>query len=97
PRPESAREWLAGWQRALDAAGISANTAEATMRTANPVFIPRNPRIEAVIVAARDKNFAPFHQLHSVLQRPFEEQEENSAFESPPLAHEVVQATFCGT
>jgi len=97
PRPESAREWLAGWHRALDAAGISGNTAEATMRTANPVFIPRNHRIEAVIEAARDKNFAPFHQLHVVLQRPFEEQEENFTFEDPPLAHEVVQATFCGT
>ena len=72
-------------------------SAKATMQTANPVFIPRNHRIEAVIEAARDKNFAPFHQLHAVLQRPFEEQEENSTFEDPPLAHEVVQATFCGT
>jgi len=96
-RPESASGWLTTWRRSLDEAGIVPEKAGATMRTANPVFIPRNHRIEAVIEAAREKDFAPFHQLHSVLQRPFVEQEENSAFENPPLPHEEVQVTFCGT
>jgi uncharacterized protein YdiU (UPF0061 family) len=77
--------------------GISAEAAEQTMRASNPVFIPRNHRIEEVIQAGRQGDFAPFQRLHEILQRPFEEQPENEAFESAPEPHEVVQATFCGT
>ena len=69
----------------------------ALMQKVNPVFIPRNHRIEEVITAANAGDFAPFERLHSVLSRPYNEQPENAAYETAPKPAEVVQATFCGT
>ena len=67
------------------------------MRGANPVFIPRNHRIEEAIRAGNEGDYAPFHRLHELLWRPFTAQAEFTEFEAAPLADEVVQATFCGT
>ncbi len=67
------------------------------MRRMNPVFIPRNHRIEEVIKAGYEGNFEPFHRLHQVLQHPFTQQPEFAEYEAAPAPDEVVQATFCGT
>jgi len=63
----------------------------------NPAFIPRNHRIEAVIVAAVNGDYAPFEALIKVLAKPFEDQPEFADYANPPAAHEVVCQTFCGT
>ncbi len=71
--------------------------AAAVMRGANPVFIPRNHRIEEAIVAGRSGDFEPFHRLRRVLARPYDEQPESADLERPPRPDEEVAATFCGT
>jgi len=68
-----------------------------TMRRVNPIFIPRNHRLEEAITAAEQQDFAPFERLLEVLARPFEEQPGNAAYEQPPQPGEIVHATFCGT
>ena len=60
----------------------------------NPVVIPRNHKIEEVIAAAYEGDFAPFHRMADAVVKPFEENEE---FELPPRPEEVVKNTFCGT
>ena len=70
---------------------------QAAMKRVNPAFIPRNHRIEAVIAAALEGDFGPFRALNAVLQTPYEDQAGNADYALPPAAHEVVQATFCGT
>ncbi len=87
--PEQIITWLARW----DATRADA----ALMQRVNPVFIPRNHRIEAVISAANKGDLEPFERLHAVLARPYDEQPENAAFENAPKPEEIVQATFCGT
>jgi uncharacterized protein YdiU (UPF0061 family) len=68
------------------------------MRLVNPVVIPRNHRIEAVIVAAVEHgDYAPFEELSRVLSRPYEEQPSAGAYANPPLPEERVLRTFCGT
>jgi uncharacterized protein YdiU (UPF0061 family) len=67
------------------------------MRRTNPVFIPRNHRVEEAIVAGDEGDFEPFHRLNQVLQHPFAEQPELTEFESASGPDEVVEATFCGT
>lgn len=67
------------------------------MRATNPIFIPRNHRLEEVIAAAEIGDYAPFERLIGILAEPFTEQPENAVFENPPNPDEVVQATFCGT
>ena len=81
--------WLERWD---------ASAADVTlMQKVNPVFIPRNHRIEEVIAAANTGDLDPFERLHAVLSRPYVEQPENSEFENAPNPEEIVQATFCGT
>ena len=96
-QPQAVKPWVEGWRKHLRERGISAVAASEIMRKTNPVFIPRNHRIEEVIQAGRQGDFGPFRRLHEVLQRPFEEQPESAIYESAPEPHEVVQATFCGT
>ena len=68
------------------------------MLAVNPAFIPRNHRVEAVIRAAVDAgDFAPFHELVTVLSNPFEDQPAFAHYADPPEGHERVLQTFCGT
>ena len=67
------------------------------MKVMNPAYIPRNHRIEEVIEAAQQDNFAPFHELYKALQNPYNEQEGFEKLQQPPTPEEIVCNTFCGT
>ena len=97
PRPAPVSEWLTEWREHLRKCGVEAEAAATTMQKTNPVFIPRNNRVEEVIEAGKLGDFEPFHRLHEILRRPFEEQPESSEYEQAPKPHEVVRATYCGT
>jgi len=96
-RPEPVREWLVQWRERIAQLDRGPQGATVLMKKVNPVFIPRNHRIEEVIVAGEEKNFEPFHRLHRVLQNPYEVQPDALEFESAPKPDEVVCNTFCGT
>ncbi|MGS4946751.1 protein adenylyltransferase SelO [Meridianimarinicoccus sp. RP-17] len=68
----------------------------AAMARANPVIIPRNHRVEAMIAAALDGDFAPFRRLDAALARPFDP-DAPADLRQPPEPAEEVAATFCGT
>jgi serine/tyrosine/threonine adenylyltransferase len=96
--PASFDEWAVNWRARLAVEEGDATQRAATMRLANPAFIPRNHRIEEVIVAAVTKgDFAPFERLIAVLAKPYDDQPEFAAYTAAPQPDEVVQATFCGT
>ncbi|PHP67379.1 hypothetical protein CSC94_10110 [Zhengella mangrovi] len=95
--PAAFDRWAGKWRARLEREGRSDEQRTAAMKAANPAFIPRNHRIEAVIAAALDGDLAPFHDLNAVLARPYADQPDHAGYASPPQAHEVVQATFCGT
>jgi uncharacterized protein YdiU (UPF0061 family) len=68
------------------------------MRQVNPAFIPRNHRIEQVIVAAVEHgDFEPFATLSAVLSQPYRPQERFESYADAPQPGERVQETFCGT
>lgn len=67
------------------------------MRTTNPVLIPRNHQIEAMITAAVDGDDAPFTRLMTAYATPYEVNPDFDDLRRPPAPEEVVQATFCGT
>ncbi len=95
---DAINEWLNRWRARLASEAKSDSERQASMQSVNPVYIPRNHQIEAVIRAAEDRNdFAPFHALLAVLQNPFQYQPGNDKYMLPPQPDEVVQQTFCGT
>lgn len=90
--------WLVQWRERLSLEPVPAQQRAAAMCAVNPLFIPRNHRIEAIIVAAQEKNdFGPFLELMRVLSRPYDDQPEFAHYANPPKPEEIVQQTFCGT
>lgn len=97
PESSGLTNWLSDWRDKLHRSGSSPAQIATGMNLHNPAFIPRNHRIEEVIIAARSGDFAPFHRLHSILQYPYDEQAAFSDYAEPPAENEIVRATFCGT
>jgi serine/tyrosine/threonine adenylyltransferase len=96
--PSAYDEWVVRWRRRLAQEPTDAATRRDTMLAVNPAYIPRNHRVEAVIRAAIDEDdFAPFHELVTVLSKPFEDQPAFAQYADPPAEHEHVFQTFCGT
>ncbi len=94
-QPTAIVAWMNVWRTRLQHVGRSQSLA--LMRSTNPVYIPRNHRIEEAIKAGNAGDFKPFHRLNQVLQHPFTEQADCSEYEAAPAPDEVVHATFCGT
>ncbi|CAN5705324.1 YdiU family protein [soil metagenome] len=96
--PPAFDAWASRWRRRLALEPQDGAARRAAMRAVNPAFIPRNHRVEAVIAAAVERDdFRPFEALHEVLTRPFEHQPAFARYAEPPLQHERVRETFCGT
>ena len=91
--PAAFDTWAEGWRARLAAEP----DPQAVRDAANPAFIPRNHRIEAMIAAAVAGDYAHFERLNRVLARPYEDQPEAADLMRPPTPAEVVPATFCGT
>jgi uncharacterized protein YdiU (UPF0061 family) len=91
-------EWAVRWRQRIADEPQSPAERSAAMRAVNPVFIPRNHRVEAVIQAAvNNDDYAPFEELLAVLAKPFEDQPEFAAYADPPQPEQRVLQTFCGT
>jgi serine/tyrosine/threonine adenylyltransferase len=86
--PEPLGAWKESW---------AARRANGDTRAFNPAYIPRNHRVEAALVAAIAGDLGPFDELLEVVRRPYEARAQFAAYANPPQAHEVVEATFCGT
>jgi len=96
--PAAFDDWAVRWRRRLASEARSFSERRGGMRSVNPAFIPRNHRVEEVIVAAtRDGDFGPFETLLEVLASPYEDQPGREEYAAPPRPEEVVRETFCGT
>jgi uncharacterized protein YdiU (UPF0061 family) len=96
--PAAYDEWAVRWRFRLDQEPQDGAQRQAAMRRANPCFIPRNHRVEAVIEAGVTRHdFAPFNELMTVLSAPYEEQPAFATYAAPPPPNQRVYRTFCGT
>ncbi len=91
--PEKFDFWEKRWiERIKDIEDV-----EETLAASNPVFIPRNHRIEEMIQAAVAGDFSLFHRLIEAYRTPFLRQERFEDLRHPPNEAEKVMETFCGT
>ena len=91
--------WLPRWRARQNVESVVPAQRAQAMRAVNPVYIPRNHRVEEALAAAVDVgDYAPFEKLLTVLQQPFEEKTEFSAYADPaPASKSAGYQTFCGT
>lgn len=90
--------WALRWRERLAREPQDGAARRAAMHATNPIYIPRNHRVEAVLAAALERDdYAPFEELMTVLARPFEERPEFAAYAEPPTDDMSGYKTFCGT
>jgi uncharacterized protein YdiU (UPF0061 family) len=90
--------WAKAWRQRLQGEPAPPAARSAAMRQANPLYIPRNHKVEAVIVAAvQHGDFAPFEKLLEAVTHPFEDQPGLELYATPARPEECVTQTFCGT
>jgi len=69
----------------------------AAMDRVNPVYIPRNHRVEEALAAATDGEMGPFRRLVDVVSHPFEERPGLADYVGPAAAGGAPYVTYCGT
>ena len=90
--------WAVQWRQRLQQESRNNIERQQAMHQVNPLYIPRNHLVEAVIRAAEDNHdYAPFHELLTVLQQPFTQQDNREDYALPPKPGQEVLRTFCGT
>ena len=85
------------WRRRVGNQVTESAEVVALMNSVNPLFIPRNHRIEQAIQEAVAGDLTVFRDLNVVLSQPFLEQPEYAQYAEAPEPNERVTQTFCGT
>jgi len=96
--PNAFDTWAQGWHKRLEQEGVVAENTAQAMDRVNPIYIPRNHKVEEALAAASDeKDMTPFSKLLTVLCHPFDEVAGNETFAEPAPATNIPYQTFCGT
>jgi len=91
-------QWYARWQERLARESTNVEDRIISMNQVNPIYIPRNHKVEEALFAAEAKSdFAPFEKLVDVLASPFEEREGLETYAEPAPDSFLPYRTFCGT
>ena len=81
--------WEQRWRERAAQEPQDEATRRAAMAAVNPIYIPRNHKVEAALGAATERDdYGPFEELLTVLARPFEERAEFAAYAQPPSEEE---------
>jgi uncharacterized protein YdiU (UPF0061 family) len=90
--------WMTLWKERISQESISDEKIASSMDTVNPLYIPRNHKVEEALEAAVfDNNMKPFLKLHDILKNPYDEIKEFHEYEKPVKNSSVRYKTFCGT
>jgi protein adenylyltransferase len=90
-------DWSLQWQNRLAKEGADASFVKAGMDRVNPIYIPRNHKVEEALTAAEGGDYMPTKRLLEVLSSPFEERVGLEDYAGPAPADLAPYRTFCGT
>ena len=86
------------WRERINEQDASIDEVNNLMRRRNPVVIPRNHHIEAVIEQCEETGDATSaEKFLEVLRRPYVESPETQQYQAPPSDGDKDYKTFCGT
>jgi uncharacterized protein YdiU (UPF0061 family) len=94
--PATLRAWSEKWEARVLAEGETPAAARERSRAANPVYVPRNHRVEEALAAAEREDLSATERLLAALVKPFEERPEFADLREPPPPGTCYR-TFCGT
>ena len=89
--------WAVRWRAQLSSETRDPHAIAQAMDRVNPVYIPRNHKVEEALAAATDDDLGPFRRLLDVLAEPFDERPGLESYEAPAPLSFGPYRTFCGT
>ena len=90
--------WADRWRARLSRESVNAEARASAMNRVNPIYIPRNHKVEEALTAAvESQTLEPFETLLEVVENPYDEKEGLEAYASPAPASFGRYRTFCGT
>jgi uncharacterized protein YdiU (UPF0061 family) len=89
--------WAFRWQAELSRQFRDPHATAHAMDRVNPVYIPRNHKVEEALAAATDDDLGPFRELVDVLTHPFDERLGLESYAAPAPPSFGPYRTFCGT
>lgn len=95
--PTAFTAWLARWRERLTREDAGPEARAAAMRAVNPIYIPRNHKVEEALAAAGAGDLAPFEAMLAVVTSPYDERPEHAAYAEPAPPSDTPYKTFCGT
>ena len=95
--PAAFKPWFARWQELLALEPADPAARAAAMDLVNPLYIPRNHRLDAALAAAEAGNLAPFNGLLAAVSQPYAAQLGWEQFAAVAPAGSPRHVTFCGT
>lgn len=90
-------DWFERWQSRLRKNKQPISSSRALMHANNPAVIPRNHKVHQALEAAEHGELMPVKELLAVLCEPYTQRDALKPFQQPPLPHEQIHQTFCGT
>jgi len=95
---EGINAWLERWRARLAEEAIDPESRAAAMDRVNPIYIPRNHKVEDALTAAvEDDDLSGFTKLLNVVTHPFAEVDGQQSFAEPGPEAAMPYQTFCGT
>ena len=89
-------DWKKRWHDRLKTNNNTPEKYIKLMKSVNPLIIPRNHKVEEVLMEANKNNINPLKKFLEVLSKPYKEQKNILNFQIPSSSKEKYQ-TFCGT
>lgn len=89
--------WFSHWKARLEKEDAKAADIANRMNQANPIYIPRNHKVEEALAEAQSGNYERTHKLLEVLKDPFTERSGHEAYAGPAPDDFGPYRTFCGT
>ena len=89
--------WLPSWEAAVVSDGRDRDAVADAMDRENPLYIPRNHKVEEALAAATEGELGPFRTLVELVSRPFDERAGFDEYARPAPPSATPYRTFCGT
>ncbi|MDC3384976.1 YdiU family protein [Candidatus Pelagibacter sp.] len=89
--------WTAKWKKRLEKNNTGKEKYLELMRSVNPIFIPRNHKVEEALKGASENKLETLNQLLEVIKYPYKDNGMLKDYQQPMSNENGDYKTFCGT
>jgi uncharacterized protein YdiU (UPF0061 family) len=90
-------DWTAKWKKRLEKNNIGKEKYLELMRSVNPIFIPRNYKVEEALKDASENKLETLNHLLEVIKSPYKDNGMLKDYQQPMSNENGNYKTFCGT